>query len=226
MAHRLLGRGLIKTKKKVDNLRQPFNYLLILDFEATCEKNGAWKTPEIIEFPCIALNTKDWQIKDVFHQYVRPRINPILTPFCTELTGIMQEMVDKQPYFPEVFHEFQNWLEQKGFLDEQNPSALVTCGDWDLRVMLPNQCTLDHLEIPKYCEQWINLKKSFCEATNYYPRSLVDMLLRLDISHQGKLHSGLSDSQNMASIITELQKRHNFIFTTTSINKIDVKTTT
>lgn len=30
------------------------------------------------------------QIKATFHEYVRPEIQPELTPFCTELTGITQ----------------------------------------------------------------------------------------------------------------------------------------
>lgn len=224
MAHRLLGRGLTNAGKKVSVRGQPFNYLLLLDFEATCEKNGGWETPEIIEFPCLALSTKDWQIKDIFHQYVQPRINPILTPFCTELTGIMQEMVNGQPHFPQVFQNFQLWLDDRGFLDEKNPCALMTCGDWDFKVMLPNQCALDRLEVPKFFENWIDLKKSFCDATNYYPRSLVDMLLRLNIPHQGKLHSGISDTRNMARIATLLQQRHNFIFNVTSSTKVKIKT--
>jgi hypothetical protein len=30
--------------------KQVFDYILILDFEATCDNKG-WKNPEIIEFP-------------------------------------------------------------------------------------------------------------------------------------------------------------------------------
>lgn len=30
-----------------------------------------------------------------FHEFVRPTENPQLTPFCTQLTGIQQDQVDR-----------------------------------------------------------------------------------------------------------------------------------
>lgn len=47
---------------------------------------------EIIEFPCIKINVHTGEIDDIFHQYIKPKLIPIITPFCTELTGIMQVM--------------------------------------------------------------------------------------------------------------------------------------
>lgn len=70
---------------------QIFDYLLILDFEATCNQGGRQPRPqEIIEFPCMKMCTKTWQVESVFHRYVRPKAHPKLTDFCTELTGIVQ----------------------------------------------------------------------------------------------------------------------------------------
>src|SRR5689334_525374 len=34
-------------------------------------------------------------LDDYFHCYVRPQVHPKLTAFCTQLTGITQETVDK-----------------------------------------------------------------------------------------------------------------------------------
>ena len=45
---------------------------------------------EIIEFPAVLVNTVTKQIEDEFHSYVRPILNPVLTKFCTSLTGIQQ----------------------------------------------------------------------------------------------------------------------------------------
>jgi inhibitor of KinA sporulation pathway (predicted exonuclease) len=45
---------------------------------------------EIIEFPCIKINANTCEVEDIFHQYVQPKEIPVITPFCTELTGIMQ----------------------------------------------------------------------------------------------------------------------------------------
>ena len=76
---------------------KPINYLLVLDFEANCVQEGAppLKLQEIIEFPVVVVNVLDKKIADIFHSYVRPQAEPQLTAFCTELTGIKQEMVDK-----------------------------------------------------------------------------------------------------------------------------------
>jgi ERI1 exoribonuclease 3 len=52
---------------------------------------------EIIEFPVLKVNTKTFEIEDTFHSYVEPKIHKKLTQFCTELTGITQNMVDNQP---------------------------------------------------------------------------------------------------------------------------------
>ena len=68
---------------------QPFDYILVLDFEATCDQGGL-KPPEIIEFPTVLLNTRTLKIEDEFHYYIKPKVNPILRPFCIELTGIQQ----------------------------------------------------------------------------------------------------------------------------------------
>ena len=40
------------------------------------------------------IDVKAQAIKSVFHTYVKPVIDPVLTPFCTELTGITQAQVN------------------------------------------------------------------------------------------------------------------------------------
>lgn len=68
---------------------QPLSKLLVLDFEATCDSEK-FSPPEIIEFPVVVFDTATLRIEEEFHQYVRPTVNPQLTPFCTQLTGIQQ----------------------------------------------------------------------------------------------------------------------------------------
>lgn len=45
---------------------------------------------EIIEFPAVLLNCQKGEVEDEFRSYCRPVLNPLLTEFCTELTGITQ----------------------------------------------------------------------------------------------------------------------------------------
>lgn len=73
------------------NVTNELEYLLVLDFEATCEEDVKLKPcSEIIEFPVMVISLKEAKVIDKFHHYVTPSYNPKLTKFCTELTGITQ----------------------------------------------------------------------------------------------------------------------------------------
>lgn len=217
MAHRaLMGLRNNLIRNTQNSNEQRFKYLLILDFEATCEKFTPIKPQEIIEFPCVAISTQDWQIKDTFHEYVKPKFHPNLTPFCTELTGIVQEMVEDKAHFPEVMKRFVNWLENGKYFEETDKSAFVTCGDWDLKMMMPSQCATEELTVPDYLSEWINLKKTFCDVTKVYPHGIVDMLSRLNIPLIGRLHSGIDDVKNMINIVESLGTKYNTNFQITS----------
>lgn len=92
-------------------LPQPFSHILVCDFEATCASGSVHYPHEIIEFPVVVLDTATLHIVAEFHRYVKPVRNAKLTPFCTELTGITQDMVDHADTLPVVVEQFQQWLE-------------------------------------------------------------------------------------------------------------------
>lgn len=212
MAKRLLAkypRSIYKGSKEV---KQPFNYLLVLDFECTCKKYEKIDPQEIIELPCAAVSTTSWEVENVFHEYIKPKHHPQLNPFCTELTGIVQDMVENRPHFPEVFQKFCDWLEEHKYFKDGNDSTFITCGNWDLKHMLPKQCELENVPLPKQFMKWINLKDVVCDATDYFPRSLSDMLSHLNLPIIGTLHSGINDVENMVQIIQALQSRYNVEF--------------
>lgn len=43
-----------------------------------------------VEFPAVLMNTHTGQIESEFHSYIQPQEHPLLSSFCTELTGITQ----------------------------------------------------------------------------------------------------------------------------------------
>ncbi|KAG0423465.1 hypothetical protein HPB47_000766, partial [Ixodes persulcatus] len=140
---------------------QPFDYFLVLDFEATCSREKPPPHPqEIIEFPVLKVNGRSFQVESTFHQYVQPRVHRELSSFCTELTGIIQDMVDEQPFLEEVLEKFHQWMCSEGLLGSpEKRAAFVTFGDWDLQKMLPSQCSYFKIPMPEYLTSWINLKK-------------------------------------------------------------------
>ncbi|VDK82817.1 unnamed protein product [Onchocerca ochengi] len=134
--------------------KQNFDYLLVLDFEATCEE-GIKIMPhqEIIEFPVVQLSAKNFEEVGRFHRYVRPTERPVLTSFCTDLTGIVQETVANQETLPEVLVAFNKWLIDSNLIDSDNSMksrfTFVTCGDWDLGVLLPSEAKYRNLKLPE-----------------------------------------------------------------------------
>jgi len=128
----------------------------------------------------------------------------------------MRETVDDQPYFAEVFPRFCEWLAKRGYFDKPGKSSFVTCGNWDFKTMLPSLCELDDVTLPDQFKQWIELKYTFCESTGYYSKGLKDVLARLNLPLEGRLHSGIDDVKNTVSIILALQEKYNTQFKITS----------
>ncbi|XP_053549368.1 ERI1 exoribonuclease 3 isoform X1 [Bombina bombina] len=194
---------------------QRYHYFLVLDFEATCDKPQI-HPQEIIEFPILKLNGRTMEIESTFHTYVQPVVHPQLTPFCTELTGIIQDMVDGQPTLSQVLERVDEWMAKEGLLDPSVKSIFVTCGDWDLKLMLPGQCEYLGLQVADYFKQWINLKKAYSFAIGTWPKNgLLDMNKGMSLQHIGRPHSGIDDCRNIANIMKTLAHR-GFIFKQTS----------
>ncbi len=64
------------------------DFLVVIDFEATCEeRNPVDYQHEIIEFPAVLVDTRGGgegednkpRVVDVFHEFCRPTINPVLS---------------------------------------------------------------------------------------------------------------------------------------------------
>ncbi|XP_002736458.1 ERI1 exoribonuclease 3-like [Saccoglossus kowalevskii] len=188
--------------------RQDYNYFLVLDFEATCEKSTKIYPQEIIEIPVLKIHAKTFETEAIFHTYVQPTANPILTPFCTELTGITQDVVCGKPKIEEALKMLDKWMLDQGLLDGETAFVFVTCGDWDLKTMLPGQCKYFRLPIANYFKSWINIKRPFSEVVRPNIRvDLMEMLQMLDLEHHGRHHSGIDDTKNIANILQELAKR-------------------
>ncbi|CAF1491788.1 unnamed protein product [Didymodactylos carnosus] len=186
--------------------KQKYDYFLVLDFEATCDEKNPPHPQEIIEFPVLKINGKTFICESIFHMYVLPKENPKLTEFCINLTGITQDMVDNQLYLEKVLELFHEWLIEQDLLNKQ--FTFVTCGDWDLKTMLRSQCQHFNIERQEYFRQWVNIKRSYNEFLNSKSnRGMMGMLNGLNLTHEGRHHSGIDDCKNIAKILKELAER-------------------
>lgn len=74
-----------------------YDYLVVIDFEATCDNTRNEnprpirnERPEIIQFPAILVNVRTMEVEGIFNSIVKPVEAPVLSEFCTCLTGITQ----------------------------------------------------------------------------------------------------------------------------------------
>ena len=137
----------------------------------------------------------------------------------------LKDMVDTEDDFATVFHKFNNWLVDQGMiacnkdnLDEENTNfTFVTCGDWDLKYMLPNQCDTSNIQMPRYFRKWINVKRTYAtSAGGNFPRSLQVLLSKLNLTFEGRQHSGIDDVKNIAKIVKVLAKERFVVFENTN----------
>ncbi|EMP31520.1 ERI1 exoribonuclease 2 [Chelonia mydas] len=155
---------------------QLFDYLIIIDFESTCWKDGKYHySQEIIEFPAVLLNTSTGEIESEFHMYVQPQEHPILSEFCTELTGIKQNQVDEGVPLNICLSQFSKWIQKiqkekkiifnsdvsSHSVSEAKSSTFVTWSDWDLGVCLQYECKRKQLRKPDILNSWIDLRATY-----------------------------------------------------------------
>lgn len=233
---RLLSTGVTSNLSRTMRLR----YLLIMDFEATCDDTGhvvPRHESEIIELPTILYDVDENVVRATFHEYVRPTRHPTLTPFCTDLTGIeqvgvhpptipsfaghkaddcFQNTVDGADPFPSVWDRYQEFLRKHGIMDEPGAAAYLTCGDWDLKTMLPGQLRLSGSQVglnpttgalsPPY-DRWINVKTSFQQHYGLkYSKGMAGMLKHAKMELEGRHHSGIDDCKNILRIVQRMRQ--------------------
>ncbi|XP_053712565.1 ERI1 exoribonuclease 2 [Synchiropus splendidus] len=206
-------------KKATSN--QIFSYLIVIDFESTCwrEKNNL--SQEIIEFPAVLLNTSTGEVESEFHTYVQPQERPLLSDFCTELTGITQAQVEAGIPLRICLSQFSRWLQklqlQMGvaFPSKEKrapPSSdaklctFLTWSDWDLGVCLQYECKRKQIHKPDVLNSWIDLRSTYRLFYNRKPKGLNGALQDLGIQFAGREHSGLDDARNTAQLAWRMMR--------------------
>ena len=196
------------------------DYLAILDFEATCDDKTQLSVQEIIEFPTVFVSTRTGVVEQIFHTYVRPEVHPILTAFCTELTGIAQATVEAGVPLAQALADHKDFLTKHNLVDATTTPAsrpngartfvYATCGDWDLKTCLPKQ--LQHLQLPvppptmTALSSWINLKVAFQRVCGKKALGMTTMLEEFNLELQGRHHSGIDDCKNLARVVQAMMQ--------------------
>jgi len=176
-----------------------YKYIGCLDFEANCIENAVIYPQEIIEFPVIVYDVENDLIdrsKD-FHFYCKTNVP--LTPFCTNLTGITQEMVDAGEDFSEVIDKYNKWMNLNGF--NKDNFLLCSCGNWDLLTALPNHLKYLNMKSPNHFSSWCNFKEMHKKLFKEKINSMQSLMGKYKLDFEGREHSGIADAYNLARVV-------------------------
>lgn len=120
------------------------------------------------------MNVNSGAIEDRFHYFVRPTLNPVLSSYCINLTGITQALINRQEEFPVIYNKFINWLRklqsEMGLEFTSNEKTRTSDGpnatfcswtNWDLNYYFRIDCERNGISCPKNLMAWIDISELF-----------------------------------------------------------------
>jgi inhibitor of KinA sporulation pathway (predicted exonuclease) len=176
--------------------------LLIVDLEATCWDRGKHRPGlmETIEIGAVLVDAEHLELLSSFERLVRPVRRPVLSEFCTGLTGIRQEDVQEADRFPDVFHAFLEWMGDPAGL------TFASWGEYD-RKQFHRDCGFHRVRYP-FGARHFNIKKFFAEQMLCTRRGLTPALASLGLEFEGPQHRGLSDARNTLRVLRAVMRLH------------------
>ena len=196
---------------------------MVIDFEATCDEGNdpplvARDQSEVIELPFVVIDVSQGKIIRTEQRYCRP-CTTVFTPFCEQFTGITAATLEKGITLEEALKELQDYCENELVVvdsktGKRTQSFCFVChGRWDLGVQLPRECAQKGITLPEYMGRYYDLKDEFekwarVQVAQGYEmparRTLEEICKALDVVQEGRAHSGLNDSINIAKAVLRL----------------------
>lgn len=179
--------------------------ITVFDLEYTaweCSMARGWMTPgeyrEVVQIGAVKLNADSFAEVDAFDILVRPRINPRLSAYFQNLTGITQEAVAREGVdFSEAYARF---------LDFAGPGPIAAFGR-DEQVLLDN-LRLYGIAQERPLPVFYNLRGWFA-VQGLDPRGLLscDIAPALGVPFVGHTHNALNDARSLAAGMAAMAAR-------------------
>lgn len=173
---------------------------LIIDVESTCWDNKEEQKNqinEVIEIGyAIVENNKIIENGDI---YVKPQYSTI-SKFCTQLTGITQEKVEKEGVLPKEAYARLNKLFSK-------VSKWGSYGNYDKNILTTNsQLYKLKLNMPEHFNIRLLASKKYYNGSDPYaaPSNPKDVLQKLKMPWEGRNHNGKDDALNIAKLYLKI----------------------
>jgi len=174
--------------------------MIILDLEATCwgrnNKHLGNKTlknkignQEIIEIGALKIDPDLNTAIDSFQCIVKPKLNPELSTFCKDLTGITQSDISNAESFDRVFAKLSLWASTE--------TSFASWGSFD-RNLLKLEFDRNNIESPTWFKWHHNIKKVYSNICNpaHKKSTLRSAINHLNLEFVGTPHSAYADCVN------------------------------
>ncbi|MGK7876121.1 MAG: exonuclease domain-containing protein [Xenococcaceae cyanobacterium] len=181
---------------------QQLDQIIVIDIEATCwqGKPPPGQENEIIEIGICPIDIASGKPLEKDSILVQPERSTV-SKFCTQLTTLTQEQVDRGIPFAEACEIVQNQ-----YLSRQRVWA--SYGQYD-KNQFEKQCQSRFVQYP-FGTRHINVKTLFA-IMNSLPREvgMAQALSLLNLSLEGTHHRGVDDAWNIARILSKLLWQYN-----------------
>lgn len=175
--------------------------LVICDLEATCWEDGASpaiEEMETIEIGCV-LSDFAGNVIDEFSAFVQPIQNPILSPFCKQLTHISQNDVDLAPLFEDAMQLLDAWCAGR-------QAFWASWGNYDRRLLLNQEHRTQSNSLFTKLPH-VNLKKAWRRSVRNRSHSGLQAALDFHgIGFDGTPHRAICDAKNAARLLPFIQR--------------------
>jgi inhibitor of KinA sporulation pathway (predicted exonuclease) len=175
----------------------PAATLTVFDLEFTaweCSMATHWLRPgefkEVVQFGAVKLDTRTFAVLDELDVLVRPRINPRLSPYFENLTGITGARVEAQGVdFVEAHRRFADFV-------ADGPICAFGHDEWVLDDNIRLYGLTDMAQLPEF----VDLRAWFA-AHDIDPRGMhsCDIGPALGVPFQGRAHNALDDARSLAA---------------------------
>jgi inhibitor of KinA sporulation pathway (predicted exonuclease) len=169
--------------------------IVVIDIEATCwegRNNPPGQQSEIIEIGVVTLDLKTRECSPARSILVKPTRSKV-SPFCTELTTLTQEIVDTGVSFAAACATLQTDFDSKH-------CVWGSWGNYD-RKMFQTQCASFGVDYP-FSDGHINLKWLFGKLfLNRRQIGMKSALERVGYELNGTHHRGDDDAHNIARLL-------------------------
>ncbi len=165
--------------------------------------SGPGEYKEIVQIGAVRLDD-GWNEEAALSLFIRPRINPILSDYFTNLTGITQaKLVEEGMDLVLAMEKFGEFI---------GPSLTAYCNGCDEMVLADN-CELFGIAPPPYMSRLCDIHGYFLADSGLTSDKLFSFRLHQAYGLESgghQAHDGLGDARAIAAVLTHLHRQGKF----------------